>query len=101
MPPVAPIAAVAMPVETMAISMTMTMTMMARNVATGVRAAAASPGALRNQRAQEDDNSDDKNDIKRRPHSSPPFRPTQFFCKFPRTAIAAKSPIRLTPSETL
>ena len=103
MPPVAPIAAVAMPVEAMAISMTMTMTMamMARNVAPGVRAAAASTGALRNQQPQEDDNSDDKNDIKRRPHSSHPFRPAQFFCKFPRTAIAAESPIRLTPSETL
>jgi hypothetical protein len=99
MPPIAPIAAVAVPVEAMAISMTVTM--MARNVAAGVGAAAASTGALRNQQPQKDDHSDDKNDIKRRPHSSHPFNPAQLFCEFTCTAIAAGSPLRLTPSGSL
>jgi hypothetical protein len=94
MPPIAPIAAVPVPVEPVAISVTVTM--MARNVSAGVRAAAASTRALRNQQPQKNDHSDDKNDLKRRPHSS--FQPGAIFCALTCTAIAPGSPIRLTPS---
>jgi hypothetical protein len=46
MPPIAPVAAVAMPVETMAIAVTMTISMSMGNVAAGFGAATARTGAL-------------------------------------------------------
>ena len=46
MPPIAPVAAVAMPVEAMATSVTMSVSMCMGNVAAGVGTATARPGAL-------------------------------------------------------